>query len=174
MSRHFEQPPTSLSKAQFVATFGGVYEHSPWVAEIAFDAGLTPIDDTVDGLARTLAAVVDSAGEDQQRELILAHPDLAGKAAVAGTLTESSTSEQASAGLDQCSAEEFDRFQRFNARYRARFDMPFIKAVRFSNRHEILAAFEQRLEHSPEQEFQAAIDEIHRIAQWRLEAMLNG
>jgi 2-oxo-4-hydroxy-4-carboxy-5-ureidoimidazoline decarboxylase len=102
--------------------------------------------------------------------LIKAHPDLAGRAAIAGELTEASNEEQASAGIDQCSPEEFARFQDLNERYKAKFDFPFVMAVRKSNRHEILVAFETRLSNDPDDEFEQAIAEIHKIARLRLAA----
>ena len=103
--------------------------------------------------------------------LIRAHPDLAGRAAVVGELTKASTVEQSSAGIDQCSPEEFDRFQRLNERYKRKFLFPFVMAVRNSNRHSILAAFEDRLANDARTEFETAIAEIHKIARMRFEAL---
>ncbi|MEM9171682.1 MAG: 2-oxo-4-hydroxy-4-carboxy-5-ureidoimidazoline decarboxylase [Pseudomonadota bacterium] len=163
--------PTSMSRDAFIESFGGIYEHSAWVAERAWDTGLNASDDTVEGLAHTLARIVDAAGDDAGRQLILEHPDLAGKAAIAGELTDSSTSEQASAGLDQCTPAQFERFTQLNAQYRARFDMPFIMAVRGSSREAILAAFDARLHNSPEAEYATAIEQIHKIALLRLTAL---
>lgn len=101
--------------------------------------------------------------------LIQAHPDLAGKAAVARTLTEASTREQAGAGLDQCTAEEYDRFVTLNDAYKARFGFPFIMAVKGSDRHAILQAFETRLAHTVDEEFSQALAEINKIALFRLQ-----
>ena len=153
-------------KAAFVRRYGGIYEHSPWVAEGAWEQGVT-----ADNLAAVMAAVVDAAGYERQLALICAHPDLAGRAAVAGELTHESTDEQASAGIDQCTPEEFARFQDYNARYKERFGFPFIMAVRGSNRHAILNAFEERLGNDAETEFARAIQEIHKIARLRLAAL---
>ena len=100
--------------------------------------------------------------------LINAHPDLAGRAAVAGELTPESTSEQSGAGIDQCSAEEFVQFESFNARYKEKFGFTFIMAVKGSNRFQILANFEQRLENGVDAEFERALQEIHKIARLRL------
>ena len=100
--------------------------------------------------------------------LIRAHPDLAGRAALAGSLTRDSTSEQQSAGIDQCSAEELARFHDLNSRYKTKFGFPFVMAVRGRQRSEILAAFERRLAGSPEAEFATALEEIHKIAALRL------
>ncbi|WP_163650222.1 2-oxo-4-hydroxy-4-carboxy-5-ureidoimidazoline decarboxylase [Modicisalibacter sp. 'Wilcox'] len=160
--------PSTLDRAAFVRQFGDVYEHSPWIAEQAWDAGLDSRHDTPEGLAAALAAVLDAAGAEQQLAVIRAHPDLAGKAAKSGTLTADSTREQAGAGLDQCSEAEYQRFHRYNDAYQARFGFPFVMAVKGSDRHQILAAFEQRLEHTPDEERRTAITQIHRIALLRL------
>lgn len=161
-------PVSGMPEDQFVDRFGGVYEHSPWIATQAWESGLNQGHDTLDGLAALLAAIVDAAPTEQQRALINAHPDLAGKAAQAGELTEESSSEQAGAGIDQCSAEEFARFQHFNRAYREKFNFPFIMAVKGANRHQILASFEQRLRNDEQTEFQQALQQIHRIARFRL------
>lgn len=164
----FSPPPRQMSEEEFVERFGGIYEHSAWVAEEAWRNGLTEKQDSVDGLAAAMGRVVDQAETAKKGALINAHPDLAGKLAVSGGLTEHSTAEQASAGIDQCSPEEFDRFQALNDAYKERFGMVFIMAVKGSNREEILAAFEARVTHSPEEEFERAIREIHKIARLRL------
>lgn len=153
----------------FIARYGGIYEHSPWVAERVLALDVDTSD--VAAVARVMADVVDNAARDRQLQLIRAHPDLAGKAQVAGELTAESTAEQASAGLDQCSTEEFERFQALNAAYHEKFGFPFVMAVRDSSRAEILEAFAQRLENDYELEFETALVEIHKIARLRLEAM---
>ena len=155
-------------RSEFVARYGGIYESSPWVAERAFER-LESADQH--DIEQTLRTVVDEAASDEKLALIRAHPDLAGRAAVAGQLTAESTSEQASAGLDQCTPQEFERFQALNASYRERFGFPFIMAVRNSTRADILASFEARLQHSPEQEFETAIHQVHEIARLRLQAL---
>ncbi len=165
--------PGVLGEAAFVERFGGVYEHSPWIAQAAYRAGLPEDADTAAGLARALRAVVDGAGRDRLMGLILAHPDLAGKAAIAGELTAESSAEQAGAGIAQCTPEEFQRFTHYNAAYRERFGFPFIMAVKGSNRHAILAAFERRLQNDLETEFETAIGEIHKIARFRLEVLFG-
>lgn len=118
-----------------------------------------------------MADCVDNAAPERQLELIRAHPDLAGKAQLAGELTASSTEEQASAGLDQCSPEEYERFQALNGAYRDKFGFPFVLAVRGRSRAEILEAFEARLGNDYDVEFETALAEIHQIARLRLEAM---
>lgn len=154
--------------SDFVHKYGGIYEHSPWVAEQS-EPVLGDTRDT-ETIAAVMADCVDNAAEERQLALIRAHPDLAGKAQVAGELTPDSTSEQASAGLDRCSPEEYQRFQELNDAYREKFGFPFVMAVRDSSRAEILAAFEERLGNSPGIEFETALAEIHKIARLRLEA----
>lgn len=158
-----------LAREEFVRRYGGIYEHSAWVAEQGYaDAGDSSDSNT---LASVLARIVDATSHAQKLALIQAHPDLAGRAAVAGELTGASTEEQAGAGIDQCSAQEFQRFQSLNDRYKEKFGFPFVMAVRNSNRQEILAGFAARLENDVETEFARAISEIHKIARLRLQAM---
>jgi OHCU decarboxylase len=157
------------SREEFVARYGGVYEHSAWVAEECYPAAAA-ISDAA-GLAQVFADCVDQASPKRKLELICAHPDLAGKAAVAGELTEESNEEQSSAGIDQCTPEEFAEFQILNARYKEKFGFPFVMAVRNSNRSEILQAFAKRVQNDAETEFMTAIGEIHKIARMRLESM---
>lgn len=154
---------------EFIARYAGVYENSPWVAaQVATFA--SDIED-VKRLALLLADCVDNAAPEQQLALIRAHPDLAGKARLAGELTEDSALEQTNAGLDQCSNEEYERFQVLNTAYREKFGFPFVMAVRGSNRAEILHAFAARLENDYDLEFETALAEIHKIARLRLAAM---
>ena len=168
MGRRFKQPPSSLDRAQFVALHGRVYEHSPWIAETLWDAGLKPEHDEVEALHRALESIVEAAPRARQLALLNAHPDLAGRLAVRGELTAESTSEQAGAGLDKCSPEEFRRFTELNDAYKKKFGFPFILAVKGKQRAEILANFEQRIHHDPETEFRTALDQVHRIALLRL------
>ena len=163
--------PHRLSRANFIAAFGGIYEHSPWVADRLFDAGLTTRDADPASLARRMAEIVDAAEYDKQMALLCAHPELAGKLAIAGSLTAESTAEQASAQLDQCNAEEFAAFQDLNNRYRKKFGHPFIIAVRGLDRATILAAFGKRVAHSAETEFANTLSEVHKIARLRLEQL---
>ncbi len=153
----------------FIARYGGIYEHSPWVAEQA--ASLATELDDVGRLAALMADCVDNADSEKQLALIRAHPDLAGKAQVSGELTADSTAEQASAGLDQCSKVEYERFQALNDAYKDKFGFPFVMAVRDSSRVEILDAFSARLKNDYDLEFETALEEIHKIARLRLEAM---
>jgi 2-oxo-4-hydroxy-4-carboxy-5-ureidoimidazoline decarboxylase len=162
--------PSAMSRDAFVAAYGRVYEHSPWVAEQLHDAGLTVAHETVSGLASAMAAIVAATDDAAKHTLIRAHPDLAGKAAVAGNLTAESRSEQAGAGLDQCSAEEFAEFQRLNGAYQKKFGFPFIIAVSGLDRHAILDAFRVRLQNDQRQEFAEALRQIDRIAAIRIAA----
>lgn len=169
MNQKISPPPTTLTREQFVSRFGGVYEHSPWITQAVWDAGLTPAHNSCAGLASAMADVLAGASEAQKLALIRAHPDLAGKAALAGALTQASTSEQAGAGLDQCSARELARFHKLNNAYKERFGFPFIFAVRGVGRDAILAAFETRIANDRETELATALEQINRIAQFRLQ-----
>lgn len=163
-----ETRPSSLDRRDFLARFGGVYEHSPWIAEQSFDQGLGPEQDTAEGLQAAMAEVVTAASHAAQLALLQAHPDLAGKLAVVGELTEDSRAEQAGVGLDLCSPEEFQRFQELNARYSAQLGFPFILAVKGRSRREILEVFERRVGNDPGAEFAEALAQVHRIALLRL------
>ena len=158
-----------MSGEDFVRRYGGIYEHSPWVAE-RVQAVLDGAEVDSDLLASMMADCVDNASVDKQLELIRAHPDLAGKAQVAGELTADSSEEQSKAGLDQCTAQEFEMFQSLNTAYKEKFGFPFIMAVRESTRAEILEAFAARIENEYNDEFEAALLEIHKIARMRLAA----
>ena len=160
--------PSKLTRTLFVERFGGVYEHSRWVAEAAYDSGLSAAEDTADGLARAMARAMAGGSEAAKRALIAAHPDLAGKLALAKALTADSTREQRSAGLDRLSADELQRFTSLNAAYRARFGFPFIMAVKGKTKDEILAAFARRLAHDEASEIAAALAEIDQIAALRI------
>ncbi|WP_136248268.1 2-oxo-4-hydroxy-4-carboxy-5-ureidoimidazoline decarboxylase [Halomonas borealis] len=169
-SKTLSPRPSQLDHAAFVEQFGDIYEHSPWVAELAWQHGLGPEQDSPTGLAVAMGRVLDEAAPERQLEVIRAHPDLAGKAAISGALTDDSTREQAGAGLDQCTPEEMARFERLNAAYKQRFGFPFVMAVKGSDRHAILAAFATRLEHGLDEERRTAIEQINHIAAFRLEA----
>lgn len=171
--QRLDPPPSRMSREAFVGRFGDVYEGSPWVAEAVWDAGLVPSQDMADVMADAMAGVVARSCHDAKLKLIRAHPDLAGRAAVVGDLTEASRAEQAGAGLDRCTPEEYKRFQALNAEYKRKFGFPFVLAVAGRARQEILAAFEARLGNSPEAEFQEALRQIDRIARLRLAAMAS-
>ena len=168
MSHFTTCTPSQLSQADFVAVFADIYEHSPWVAEVVYQQGIDANADNISALHERMSAVLLNASQDKQLALINAHPDLAGRAAMNGELTQASTSEQAGAGIDQCTAEEFSRFTQLNDAYKAKFQFPFIKAVRGANRHLILADFERRIHNDVDTEFQQALLEINKIAGFRL------
>lgn len=158
-----------MDKHDFIARYGGIYEHSPWVAE-----QVAPLAAGVDDparLAELMADCVDNADTDQQLALIRAHPRLACRVRSADELTAESTLEQASAGLDQCSKVEFEKFEALNDAYRQKFGFPFVMAVRGSTRQEVLDALSRRLQNDADAEFETALEEIHKIARLRLEAM---
>lgn len=158
----------ALSQPEFVTRLGGVFESSPWVAEQVYPK--LPFR-TLEELHAAMCAVVAAASREAQLTLIRAHPDLAGRAALAGELTAASSAEQAGAGLDRLSAAEYGRFHRLNDAYRERFGFPFILAVKGHTKTSILAAFETRLPNTPEQERETALVQIYEIARLRLAAL---
>ncbi|MEA9579430.1 2-oxo-4-hydroxy-4-carboxy-5-ureidoimidazoline decarboxylase [Xanthomonas nasturtii] len=154
-----------LDDAAFVARYREVFEHSPWVVERA--ARRRPFEDVYRGL---MQVVFDASPQDQMA-LIRAHPELAGKAAIDRTLTAASAAEQASAGLDRLSEDEFTRFHALNQAYRQRFGFPFVICVRLHDKAGILAALERRLDASRDAEIATALAEIGKIVHLRLEAL---
>ena len=164
--------PTTLSKEAFVAAYGGVYEHSPWIAERAFALELGPVHDTAVGLGNALARAFRSASEDVRLGVLTAHPDLAGKLAEAKRLTPASTAEQAGAGLGALTDAERAKFTALNDAYQAKFGFPFIIAVRDHDKAGIVAAFERRLGNDRDSEFRTASAQVERIAAHRLKDML--
>jgi OHCU decarboxylase len=165
--------PSQMGKTEFVEKFGSIYEHSPWIAERAFDGELGPANDTATGLNFALRSQFRLATEAEQLAVLRAHPDLAGKLAAAKKLTAESTAEQASAGLDLLTDEEREKFTHLNSAYVQKFNFPFIIAVRDNTKASILAAFEQRLGNSWETEVLTAGKQVERIAQLRLRAVLG-
>ena len=161
---------SALPRAEFVAALDGIFEHSPWVAEAAWED--RPFA-TVDALHDALCQAVIDAGEGLQLDLIRAHPELAGKAAVRGELTVESTREQAGAGLDQCSAQEFARLTELNDAYKAKFGFPYILAVRGHTRGSIIENFATRVESSRADEIDECLRQIFRIAGFRLQDLLR-
>jgi 2-oxo-4-hydroxy-4-carboxy-5-ureidoimidazoline decarboxylase len=162
-----------LNKAgaqEFVAALGEIFERSPWVAErIAPKRPFT----NVRALLDAMTGVVKSASKDEQSALLRAHPDLAGKAARAGKLTKDSAAEQASAGLDQLSEQEFESFQGFNTNYQKKYGIPFIICVRRHTKDSILKQFEARIDNSASREFESALSEVFRIAALRLDQKID-
>ena len=156
-----------LEREDFVARLGSVYEHSPWVAERAFAA--RPFA-SIDALHAAMNAAMMAAAPAERMSLIRAHPELAGRIAAAG-LTEHSRREQSGAGLDRITSEERTRMQQLNDRYRERFGFPFIVAVKGLGWSAIIERMEARLANSPEEEVATALEQVGRIARFRLEAL---
>jgi len=151
-----------VTRAEFAVRYGALFEHSPWVVERA--AAAWPFDDLHAGLIQVVAEATD----EERLALIRAHPELAGKAAIDNTLTDASADEQASAGLDRLTPQEFARFHELNQAYRARFGFPFVICVRKTDKAGILAAMERRLANDRHTEIGTAIDEIGEIVRLRL------
>lgn len=164
--------PSRMDKPAFVESFGGIFEHSPWIAERAHDGELGPAHDSATGLHNALARVFRAAGEDERLGVLTAHPDLAGKLAQAKRLTAESTSEQASAGLDALTDAERSTFEELNSAYSAKFGFPFIIAVKGLDKTQILKSFQQRIENTRETEFETACAQVEKIALLRLNDML--
>jgi OHCU decarboxylase len=164
--------PSRLPYDDFTQLFGGIFEHSEWVAERAFHKELGPAHDTAIGLHSVMARMFRTASEDERLAVLAAHPDLAGKLAAARRLTAASSEEQASAGLDALTDAERETFTRLNAAYVQRFGFPFIIAVKDNTKASILAAFEQRLGNDRDTEFAQACRQVERIAFLRLSQIL--
>ena len=162
----------SMGKADFVTRFGGVFEHSPWIAERAFDQGLPADGDHAAALHGALCSVFRAASDSERLGVLRAHPDLAGRLALAGGVSDDSTREQASAGLDSLTQKELARFTKLNGAYQQKFGFPFIMAVKGRSKGEILAAFETRIENDSETEFWTACGEVERIALLRLQCLV--
>lgn len=162
--------PSQVELAEFMLLFGSIYEHSPWVAEAIYPQ-VTPGMDAL-SMASLMETIVDTASDQQKLGLLRAHPDLAGHLSLA-ELTESSRAEQTGAGLDQCSPDELKQFQQLNRIYIKKFGFPFIFAVKGFGRKDILEVFRSRSLHTCEEEFDLALEQVHRIARLRLETIAN-
>ena len=158
----------ALDKATFVATFGDVFEHSPWIAEGAW--ARAPFHSFA-ALHAAMVETLETAGSDAGITLVRAHPDLAGKAALAGDITQDSRAEQKASGLSSLTPDELLRFQKLNTAYRAKFGFPFVMAVRRSDKAAILTAFEARLRNDAATELETSLSQIQAIARLRLEAI---
>ncbi|WP_099866800.1 2-oxo-4-hydroxy-4-carboxy-5-ureidoimidazoline decarboxylase [Pararhizobium haloflavum] len=161
-----------MDRSEFVDRFGGIFEHSPWIAERGFSH--LPDQEAAPKASQVHVALCQAfreADREDRLKVLEAHPDLAGKVAVSGGLTEASRGEQAGAGLDRLSEDEHQHFADLNRRYRQQFGFPFIIAVKGLGKEDILRAFEKRLTHTQAEEFTAACDEVEKIALLRLEAM---
>lgn len=160
----------AATREAFVAHLGGVFEHSPWVAELAF--GSRPFT-TRQSLHAAMMAAVQAAGEERQLDLLRAHPELAGRAAVQGEMTDSSTREQGGSGLLDCSSQELAQLQDLNRAYAARFGFPFIIAVKGLDRAGIIEAFVRRIANARDAEMVEALRQIGRITGLRLAALVQ-
>jgi len=157
-----------MTRDDFVASFGSIFEHSPWIADRAFDLEIGPAHDSAVGVHSLLCRIFRAASDAERLAVLNAHPDLAGKLAAAKRLTTESTSEQASAGLDALTDDERAAFQQMNSDYVAKHRFPFIVAVRDHTKASILAAFEKRLNNETKVEFKTACRQVERIAEFRL------
>lgn len=169
---HVSLSPSRMTKDEFVERFGGIFEHSPWIAERAFQLELGPAHDCAAGVHNVLCRMFRSANGEERLGVLKAHPDLAGKLAQAGRLTAESTSEQASAGLDLLTDDERETFKGLNTDYVAKHGFPFIIAVRDNDKSSILAAFHRRIENDGPTEFKEACNQVERIARHRLQDLL--
>ena len=169
--KRFERP-SQMARERFVERFGSIFEHSPWIADRAFDLELGPAHDTATGLHNALCRMFRSATAAERLDVLTAHPDLAGKLAAARRLTAESTHEQASAALDALTDDERATFQKLNADYVAKHGFPFIIAVRDNTKDTILAAFHARIGNDTTTEFATACAQVERIAELRLKDQL--
>ena len=161
----------AADRAGFVAALGSIFEHSPWVAERAYDG--RPFAN-IDALHGAMVAAMRGAQRAEQLALIRAHPELAGRAMVRNELTADSTKEQTGAGLTQCTPAEYARLVDLNTRYTAKFGFPFILAVKGYDRQGVIAEFARRVERSADEEFDEALAQIARITRFRLDALVEG
>jgi len=159
-----------FNREQFIESLGGIFEHSPWVADLVYE--YRPFD-SKDLLHQTMVEIVKQSPEFQRMALICNHPELAGKESDEGTLTEDSQKEQSRAGLDQCTAAELKQLRSLNNSYRAKFDLPFVIAVTGLNKSQIIAAIGSRLKNSAGDEFEISINEIAKIGMIRLNALID-
>ena len=166
--------PSDMDRATFVDAFGGIFEHSPWVAEGAYDLELGPTHDTAAGIHQMLTRVFRNASDDKRLAVLVAHPDLAGKLAEAKQLTASSTAEQASAGLDALTDTERETLTGLNTAYTEKFGFPFIIAVRDNTKATIIEAFQRRISQDRVTEFAEACRQVERIAELRLIEAFEG
>ncbi|MDZ4394556.1 allantoinase PuuE [Cypionkella sp.] len=169
--KRFERP-SQMARDRFIAAYGSIFEHSPWIADRAYDLELGPAHDSAAGLHNALARMFRSASPAERLGVLQAHPDLAGKLAAAKQLTPESTAEQASAALDALTDAERAAFQQLNAQYTAKHGFPFIIAVRDHSKAQILAAFQTRIANDTDTEFKTACAQVERIAELRLKDQL--
>jgi len=160
----------NLTKSEFIELLEGIYEHAPWVAELTF--ALAPFD-SVDDLHLKMQQTVENSDHATKHALICNHPELAGKEAEQGSLTKASLTEQSNSGLSHCSTDELKQFKDLNAQYKNHFGFPFVVAVKDLSRHDILDLMQQRLTNPKQQEFDTCIEQIRRIAGFRLKSLFG-
>ncbi|MBL11003.1 MAG: OHCU decarboxylase [Acidiferrobacteraceae bacterium] len=160
--------PNQMNRENFVSTFGHIYENSPWIATHVWNMGLTQQHNTLSGLFTAFVDVIASAGMEPQMRLLCTHPQLARRIGQSETLTKTSRDEQETAGLNNCSEEEFNEFRSLNHLYKERFGFPFILAVGGRHRNEILEIFRKRIKNDSECELKEALKQVHQIAYLRL------
>ena len=160
-----------LTREEFTNLLGGIFEHSPWVAELAFEQ--IPFD-SLEALHQTMSGIVQASSMDKRLALIRNHPELAGQEADEDRLTADSKKEQSGAGLNQCSAEELDLLHHLNRSYLQKFEFPFVVAVTGLNKHQIIASLQKRLDNNQDDEFATSIYEICKIGKIRLNGLIDG
>ena len=165
--KRFEKPSKMVQK-KFVETFGGIFEKSPWIAEKTWDTELGPAHDTVQGLHSVFCRIFRAEEKEIRLEVLKAHPELAVKLSNSELLTKESQNEQASAGLDNLTSEEYEQFNELNRSYREKYGFPFIIAVKNRSKSEILDNFISRIKNTEEMEFNEACAQVERIAEIRL------
>ena len=164
--------PSDMARDDFVSAYGGIFEHSAWIAERTYDGELAPAHNTSVGLHSAMCFQFRGASDDERLAVLNAHPDLAGKLAAAKRLTPESTNEQASAGLDALTDQEREQFSQLNSEYTSKFGFPFIIAVKGLTKDQILEAFQQRINNDRRREFETACKQVERIARLRLNDLL--
>lgn len=160
--------PSEMDCATFVSEFGGIFEHSPWIAEGADGLEMGPTHDNAQGVHQLLARIFRRASDEQRLGVLVAHPDLAGKLATANRLTAESTAEQASVGLNALTDAERALLTEMNKTYTSKFGFPFIIAVRDNTKASIIDAFQRRIDNNRADEFEEACRQVERIAELRL------
>lgn len=169
--RTFEKPPADFGRNEFIAAFGGVFEDSPWIAEAAWDSGITSADNEIARLHERMCGILQSASPEQQMALIRAHPELAAPSYRQKTVGRESAGEQKNAGLNEASEREAAALFELNQTYREKFGFPFIMAVAGKNKSDILAALKTRLDNEQAEEKETALREICQIALYRLQRL---
>ena len=160
----------SFKKSEFITLFASIYEHSDWVIKNIIKNN-SNVPNTINELKIKMKNEVDKSSENLKLKLLRAHPELGIKKSQLSSLTEASQEEQKSAGLDQCSEEEYEEIKSLNKSYKEKFQFPFIIAVKGLNRLDIIKSMKKRVDNNYDEEFLTAINEVHKIAKIRLDAL---